>query len=378
MENAAHKIPSELLKTPLWALHRELGAKMVPFAGYDMPVQYGDMGVLKEHLHTRAKAGLFDVSHMGQAILHSASGDPAALLEKLVPGDIKGLEAGQMRYTLLLNAEGGIIDDLMVTRWDANTLLLVVNAACKEKDFAYLNAKLGGDAKLTYMPDRALLALQGPTAADAALRLFPATAAMPFMAASRHKYEGHELYISRSGYTGEDGFEISVPNAIAENFAKKLLGLPDVKMIGLGARDSLRLEAGLCLYGHDLDEQTTPVEANLKWVIGKRRREEKNFPGAQKIMSQMENGAPRLRVGLQPEGKAPVREGAELFSGDGKKIGMVTSGGFGPTADVPVTMGYVEAAFAKTGTEVNAMVRGTARPCRVAALPFVKHNYKRP
>ncbi|MDP2204838.1 MAG: glycine cleavage system aminomethyltransferase GcvT [Alphaproteobacteria bacterium] len=376
MENAALK-PAELLhKTPLHALHVSLGGKMVPFAGYDMPVQYGDMGVLKEHLHTRSHAGLFDVSHMGQAVLTAKDGDPARILEKLVPGDIAGLSAGQMRYTVLLNDKGGIVDDLMVTRWDERTLLLVVNAACKDKDFAYIRAKIGAETHLEYLGDRALLALQGPKAERALSALIPDAARLFFMTSFKTVYKGQPLYISRSGYTGEDGYEISLPAAFAESFTRELLANDDVKLIGLGARDSLRLEAGLCLYGHDLDEDTTPVEANLKWTIAKRRREEANFAGAEVILKQLADGTARLRVALKPEGKAPVREGAEIHAG-GKKIGMVTSGGFGPTADAPVAMGYVDAAYAKNGTAVDAMVRGTPRPCTVAAAPFVKHNYKK-
>ena len=355
------------LKTPLWQMHKDLGGKMVPFAGYDMPVQYDGMGVLKEHLCTRSEAGLFDVSHMGQAFL--TGNDPAAALEKIVPGDIKGLLPGQIRYTVLLNDQGGIVDDLMVTRVDAGKLYVVVNAACKDKDFSYIQKKIGGEVKLQQLPDRALVALQGPQAESLLAKIYPAVKDMVFMTA---RVEG-DIFISRSGYTGEDGFEISVPSSQISAFVKKI----DAKWIGLGARDSLRLEAGLCLYGHDITDDTTPIEANLKWVIPKRRREEQNFPGAAKIMEQMKNGAAKLRVGIKPEGKAPIREGTELFSADGKKIGVITSGSFGPSFDGPVAMGYVEAAFAATGTKINAMLRGTPRPCEVAALPFVKHTYKK-
>jgi aminomethyltransferase len=371
----ATQTPPSLHKTALWNLHQCLGAKMVPFAGYDMPVQYDGMGVLKEHLHTRTAAGLFDVSHMGQAIL-SADGDPAVLLEKLVPGDIKGLEAGKMRYTVLLNEQGGIIDDLMVTRWDEKRLFVIVNAARKDVDFAYMNKKLGSSAKLEYLGTRALVALQGPKAEAVIAGFFPEAKTMKFMTAAKTQHKGKEIFLSRSGYTGEDGFEISVPGDYAETFCTELLKNPDVKMIGLGARDSLRLEAGLCLYGHDLDEKTTPVEGNLKWVIAKRRREEANFAGAAVIMKQMEAGAPRTRVGIRPEGPAPMREGTEIFA-DGKKIGLITSGGFGPSFGGPVAMGYVDSAFAKTGTKLNAMLRGSPRPCEVAAMPFVKHGYKK-
>jgi len=380
LENAALKSgdkPADILhKTPLHALHLSLGGKMVPFAGYDMPVQYDGMGVLKEHLHTRAAAGLFDVSHMGQAILTSQTTDPARALEKIVPGDIAGLSAGQMRYTVLLNDKGGIVDDLMVTRWDERTLYIVVNAACKDKDFAYIRSKIGHETELEYLGERALVALQGPKAEAALAALIPDAARLFFMTSFKTVYKGQPLFISRSGYTGEDGYEISLPAAFAENFTRELLANNDVKLIGLGARDSLRLEAGLCLYGHDLDENTTPVEANLKWTIAKRRREEANFAGADVILKQLAEGTPRLRVGLRPEGKAPVREGTEIHIG-GKKIGVVTSGGFGPTADAPVAMGYIDTAHAKNGTAVEALVRGTPRPCAVAATPFIKQNYKK-
>lgn len=365
-----------LLKTALWNLHTSLGGKMVPFAGYDMPVQYDGLGVLKEHVHTREHAGLFDVSHMGQAILSSSSSDPAIALEKIVPGDMRGLDVGKMRYTVLLNEKGGILDDLMVTRWDEKTLLVIVNAACKEKDFAYINKTIGGQTKLEYLGTRALVALQGPKAEQVASIFFPDVLGMKFMDATKTQYKGHEIFLSRSGYTGEDGFEISIPGAFAEAFCKEMLEEQEVKLIGLGARDSLRLEAGLCLYGHDIDENSTPIDANLKWVIPKRRREEANFPGAEKILSQLSGGTYILRVGIKPEGAAPIREKTELFVGD-KKVGVVTSGGFGPTFGGPVAMGYVDANFAKTGTKLNAMLRGTPRPCEVAALPFVKHNYKK-
>jgi aminomethyltransferase len=376
LNNVAQQTPPELHKTPLWSLHKELGGKMVGFAGYDMPVQYDGMGVLKEHLHTRAQAGLFDVSHMGQALL-TGTNDPAIALEKVVPSSMTGLEPEKIRYTVLLNDNGGILDDLMVTRWDDKTLFLIVNAGCKDKDFAYINKKIGNDVRLQYLADRALLALQGPLAEKVLAHLFPLVSAMKFMTSTKVIYEGHELYISRSGYTGEDGYEISVPAAFSVAFAKKLLSYDEVKLIGLGARDSLRLEGGLCLYGHELDETTTPIEANLKWVIQKRRREEGGFCGADKILAQLEKGPAKLRVGIKPEGKAPVREGTEILTLDGKKIGTITSGGFGPSVDGPVAMGYVESAFSTEGTKLQVMLRGTARPCEVAALPFIKPGYKR-
>jgi len=350
---------------------------MVPFAGYDMPVQYDGMGVLKEHIHTRTLSGLFDVSHMGQAILTGLHGDPAVALEKIVPSDIKGLGIGKQRYTVLLNDQGGIVDDLMVTRWDDKTLFLIVNAACKDKDFAFIREKIGAETTLEYLADRALLALQGPKSESVLSALIPATASMKFMDTLRTPYKGHDLYISRSGYTGEDGYEVSMPSSFAVAFTEELLQNADVKLIGLGARDSLRLESGLCLYGHDIDDTTTPAEANLKWVIAKRRREEANFPAAAAILKQIDSGTKRTRVGIRPEGKAPIRENTELFNDKGEKIGLITSGGFGPTVDSPVAMGYVDSAYAAIGTKINAMLRGTPRPCEVAALPFITQQYKK-
>lgn len=369
---------SETLKTtPLHALHRELGAKMVPFAGYDMPVQY-PTGVLKEHLHTRAACGLFDVSHMGQGAL---MGDGvAAAFEALVPGAIQELKPGQTRYTLLLNEQGGIRDDLMVTRPLGDeafrTLFLVVNAGTKDADFAHIAAHLGG-YEINRFEDRALLALQGPLASAVFARFCPEAAAMSFMSAAKLKVMGLDCYVWRSGYTGEDGYEISVPGDAAEDFARKLLAEPEVLPIGLGARDSLRLEAGLCLYGHDLDETTTPVEAGLTWAVGKRRKTEKNFPGAEIVMAQLAGGAARRRVGILPLEKAPAREGTEIRSEAGEVIGVVTSGGFGPTVNAPVAMGYVPPAFAADGTPLQLVIRGQARPAKVAPMPFAPHRYHR-
>lgn len=366
-----------LKKTPLHALHLEKGARMVPFAGYDMPVQYNGLGVLKEHLHTRAAAGLFDVSHMGQALLYSPTIDPALALEKIVPGDMVGLKDGRQRYTLLLNDKGGIIDDLMVARLNAHTLLLVVNASRKDVDFAYIRQKIGAVAQLTPLDDRALLALQGPKAEQVISPLFSGILEMNFMDVLTTQWHGEDVYISRSGYTGEDGFEISLPATLADAFARELLLEPDVQLIGLGARDSLRLEAGLCLYGHDLDEHATPVSANLKWTVPKRRREEANFAGASSVVPEFTGGSYIVRVGIKPSGRAPVREKTELFAADGQKVGVVTSGGFGPTVDGPVAMGYVSADFAKPGTALTAMVRGQALPCTVVELPFTPHRYKK-
>ena len=367
-----------LLVTPLHALHIELGAKMVPFAGYDMPVQYKD-GVLAEHLHTREAAGLFDVSHMGQAWIEGPDFETVArALEALVPGDLLGLAPGAIRYTLLLNDKGGIRDDLMVTRpaepARANSLFIIVNAACKEADFAHIAANLPAGIVLKPIRDRALIALQGPKAAEVFKRLAPGAADMLFMTAQAMDVAGIPCLVSRSGYTGEDGYEISVPEKDAVTLTKKLLAEPEVKPIGLGARDSLRLEAGLCLYGHDIDETTTPIEGALTWVIGKRRREEANFPGAAMILGQIANGAPKKRVGLLPEGKAPAREGTEIVA-DGKVIGAITSGGYGPTVGGPIAMGYVNAAHAKVGTEVELMVRGKGRPAKVVSMPFTEKRF---
>jgi aminomethyltransferase len=358
----------------------ELGAKMVPFAGYDMPVNY-PLGVLKEHLHVRSQAGLFDVSHMGQAELSGP--DVAAALETIVPGDIQGLKPGQIRYTLLLNEVGGIIDDLMVTRpaevGKENTLYLVVNAACKDGDFTHIQAKLMGRATLVRHDDLSLIALQGPKAAEVLARIVPEAADMDFMTSREAEFSGIPGGVSvrlfRSGYTGEDGYEISVPDSAALTLTRELLAEPEVQPIGLGARDSLRLEAGLCLYGSDIDETTTPIEAALGWVIGKRRREQGGFPASARILSEIKNGVPRKRVGIKPLGRAPARAHTEIHNAQGRKIGEITSGGFGPSANGPVAMGYVEIEHAKIGERVNLIVRGQALPAEVAAMPFVPHRY---
>ncbi|MCW3476615.1 glycine cleavage system aminomethyltransferase GcvT [Limobrevibacterium gyesilva] len=365
---------ADLKTTPLDALHRELGARMVPFAGYAMPVQY-PAGIMAEHLHCRAKAALFDVSHMGQASLYGA--DAAAALEALVPGDMAGLKPHRQRYTILTTASGGILDDLMVANTGSDRLFLVANASRKDVDFAHIAAHLPDDVKLARHDDRALLALQGPAAVGVLARVAPEVASMPFMGVATITVDSVECFVSRSGYTGEDGFEISVPAEFADAFARMLLAQPGVMPAGLGARDSLRLEAGLCLYGNDIDETTNPVEAALTWVIGKRRRMEWNFVGAGPIRAMLENGPARLRVGIRPDGRAPARAGTEIVGADGGVVGHVTSGGFGPTLGAPIAMGYVRRDLAADGTELSLLVRGKPLPARVAPTPFVPHRYVR-
>jgi aminomethyltransferase len=366
---------SDLKRTPLHALHLELGARMVPFAGYDMPVQY-PAGILKEHLHTRAMAGLFDVSHMGQAFLSGA--DPARALERLTPADIVGLKEGRQRYGLLLTEQGTIKDDFMFSRLPGEgALYLVVNAGTKDGNFAYIADKLKGIASLEPRPERALLALQGPSAAAALERHALGIDRFGFMQVVRTTVAGAPAIVSRSGYTGEDGFEISIDATDAERVARALLSEPEVMPIGLGARDSLRLEAGLCLYGHDIDETTDPVEANLVWSIAKRRKIDKDFLAADMIMDRIFNGVARKRVGIRPEGRAPAREGSEIADKSGRIVGKVTSGGFGPTLNAPIAMGYVETALAGDGTALDLIVRGKPLPAHVVPLPFVPHRYRR-
>jgi glycine cleavage system T protein (aminomethyltransferase) len=376
--------PPPLKQTPLHALHLSRGGKMVPFAGYDMPVQYGT-GVLKEHLHTRASCGLFDVSHMGQIALRPKSGrleDAARALEWLVPQDIQALPPGRQRYALFTNESGGILDDLMVANF-GDHLFLVVNAACKAEDEAHLKEHLSDVCIVEPLPGRALIALQGPKAESVLAKLDAEIPAMKFMDSGPRRLAGLDCFVSRSGYTGEDGFEISVPAEAAEGFAKELLANEDVLPIGLGARDSLRLEAGLCLYGHDLDGATTPVEGALEWSIQKSRRKggarPGGFPGADVILNQLEQGAARRRVGLKAEGRAPVREGASLFADptSSQPIGKVTSGGFAPSLNAPVAMGYLPASHATLDTIVFAEVRGQRLPLRIAPMPFVPNTYKR-
>jgi len=356
-----------------------LGARMVPFAGYDMPVQYAK-GIIAEHQHTRKAAGLFDVSHMGQAAL--AGPDHATVaraLEALVPADILGLAPGQQRYSQLLNDQGGIIDDLMVTRpADGDgRLLLVVNAACKDADIRHIRQHLPEGVRLEVFDDRALLALQGPEAEAVLARHAPEAKTLSFMTAAAMKVAGIPCHVSRSGYTGEDGYEISVPADRAGALWDVLVAEPEVEPIGLGARDSLRLEAGLCLYGHDINEETSPVEAALAWSIQRRRRQEGGFPGSHRIMEELTDGPLRKRVGLLPEGRMPAREGTEIKDAAGELVGEVTSGGFGPTLGAPVAMGYVASDFAREGTALTLVVRGKEIPARVVPMPFVAHRYKR-
>ena len=361
-----------LLTTPLDGLHRRLGGKMVPFAGYAMPVQY-PAGVLAEHLHTRAGASLFDVSHMGQVEIRGA--DCARWLETLVPGDIQGLGLGKTRYTVFTDDQGGILDDLMVSKLADDHLFLVINAACKHADFAHLQAAIGGKVRLRLIEDRALVALQGPRAAEVMAVLAPEAGAMTFMTIRAITVAGIACLATRSGYTGEDGWEISVAAADAEALANALLAAPGVMPAGLGARDSLRLEAGLCLYGSDIDTTTTPVEANLSWSLGKRRRAEGGFPGAAIIQQQLAEGPSRLRVGIQPLGRAPARAHTEITDPAGTRLGEICSGGFGPSADRPVAMGYVPKDFAALGSKIKLVVRGKALDAEIVALPFVPHRY---
>lgn len=377
-------VSSELKKTPLHDLNVSLGARMVPFAGYEMPVQF-PAGVMKEHLHTRVAAGLFDVSHMGQVILRSRSGnnaDAARALETLVPVDVVGLAEGRQRYALFTNSEGGILDDLMITN-RGDHMFLVVNAACKDADFAHLQKHLGQTCDVTMLDDRALIALQGPRAEAVLAEFWADITEMRFMDVRACDLHDADCIVSRSGYTGEDGFEISIPAALAETVCRRLLDHPDVLPIGLGARDSLRLEAGLCLYGNDIDTTTTPIEAALEWAIQKVRRNGGDraggFPGANVILEQFEKGAARRRVGLKVDGKAPVRGGADLaIDAEGNNIvGKVTSGGFGPSINQPVAMGYVDKAASSVGTQLYAGVRGKFLPVTVSALPFVPNTFKR-
>lgn len=370
-----------LLTTPLAALHHELGARMVPFAGYSMPVQY-PAGLMAEHLHTRAHAGLFDVSHMGQLMVKGP--DAAAALETLMPVDVQGLAVGRQRYGLLLNDAGGIIDDLMFFRQEENAFFIIVNGACKVGDIAHIRERIAARCNIETMPDHGLLALQGPEAVAALEPLVPGVARLVFMSGAHFTWQGTPLFITRSGYTGEDGFEISVPGNKAEALARALLAQPQVQPIGLGARNSLRLEAGLCLYGNDIDTSTTPVEAGLNWAMQKVRRVDGaragGFPGATKILAQLQGttgATARKRVGLVALERIPVREHSELQNDLGERIGEVTSGLLGPSIDKPVAMGYVSPEFTALGTCINAIVRGKPVPMQVTAMPFVPNRYFR-
>ena len=374
-------VPAEaapLKHTPLYDLHCALGARMVAFAGYEMPVQY-QSGIIAEHLHTRAKAGLFDVSHMGQIRLRGAAA--ARALEALVPGDLQGLAPRHMRYTLLLDEAGGILDDLIATRVE-DGLMLVVNAARKEADLAHIKAHLDRAVAVEPRFERALLALQGPEAAAILARLAGGLAngveRMAFMSAADATIAGAPCFVTRSGYTGEDGFELSIAAADAARVAEALLKEPEVAPIGLGARDTLRLEAGLCLYGHDIDQTTTPVEAGLSWTIARRRRAEGGFPGAATLLRQLIEGPSRKRVGIRPDGRAPAREGTAILDPAGNPVGRVTSGGFGPSLGAPIAMGYVDAGHAAEGSALALVVRDVPRPAHVAPLPFVPTRYYRP
>jgi aminomethyltransferase len=374
-------VPAEavpLKHTPLYDLHRALGARMVAFAGYEMPVQYPS-GIIAEHLHTRAQAGLFDVSHMGQIRLHGAAA--ARAFEALVPGDLQGLAPRQMRYTLLLDEAGGILDDLIATRTD-DGLMLVVNAARKEADLAHIEAHLDPAVAVEARFERALLALQGPEAAAVLARFAGGLAngveQMAFMSAAETTIAGARCVVTRSGYTGEDGFELSLAAADAARVAEALLGEPEVAPIGLGARDTLRLEAGLCLYGHDIDQTTTPVEAGLSWTIARNRRAAGGFPGAAIILRQLAEGPGRKRVGLRPDGRAPAREGTAILDAGGNPVGRITSGGFGPSLGAPIAMGYLDTAHAALGNALALVVRDVPRPAHVAPLPFVPTRYYRP
>jgi len=372
-----------ILKTKLYDMHVACGAKMVPFAGYAMPVQY-PLGVMKEHLHCRAHAGLFDVSHMGQAFIIADDGEfetAAAFLETLVPCDVKSLEPGQQRYTQFLNADGGILDDLMVSRLGLDGhqhwIYIVVNAGCKDDDFAHIEAHLPSGLKLKTLDDMSLIALQGPKAVDIVSKYLPEAATMPFMSSLDAPLNGMWCHISRSGYTGEDGYEIAVKHTDVEAMCELFLSHDEVKFIGLGARDSLRLEAGLCLYGHDIDTTTSPIEAGLIWSIQKHRREEGGFLGAERVRKDIAERPARRRVGIQPEGRAPAREGTIIQNMAGKEIGVITSGGFGPSAEGPVAMGYVKRRYSRVGTEINLLIRGKAKPAKIIKLPFVPNNFYR-
>ena len=363
----------QIQKTALYDYHKSLGAKFIPFAGYEMPVQYSS-GIVEEHKLTRAKAGLFDVSHMGQLLIEGKD-DLAIELEKIIPTDLKKIKLNQSKYSFLTNENGGIYDDLIVTKVK-NGFSIILNAACKNNDFKIIENSLKNKFKLTLHKNLSLIALQGPKSSEILEKSINGVSSLKFMNGNKFSYNGKDIYVTRSGYTGEDGFEISIPNELVEDFAKKLI-TQGVKPIGLGARDTLRLEAGLCLYGHDIDESTNPIEANLKWAISKRRREEGGFVGYSKIKSDMNGSLTRLRVGVKPEGKIIAREGVKIFSKDNKEIGSITSGTFGPSVNGPIAMGYVKFDFSKPGTRVLLEVRGKKYNANISELPFYKKSYVR-
>ena len=363
----------ETQKTALYNYHKSLGAKFVPFAGYEMPVQYSS-GIVEEHKITRSDAGLFDVSHMGQLLIEGNE-SLSEELEKIIPADLKKIKLNQSKYSFLTNEKGGIHDDLIITKVDRG-FNIILNAACKDRDFKIIKNSIGNKFKLTLYKNLSLIALQGPKASEILEKIINGVSSLKFMNGNKFSYNSKEIYITRSGYTGEDGFEISIPNELVEDFVKKVVS-KGAKLIGLGARDTLRLEAGLCLYGHDINETTSPIEANLKWTISKRRREEGGFVGYKKIKLDMNGSLTRLRVGVKPEGKIIAREGVKIFSEDNKEIGSITSGTFGPSVNRPIAMGYVKLNFSKLGTKVLLEVRGKKHKAVISELPFYKKNYVR-
>jgi len=367
------RVIMEIQKTTLYNYHKSLGAKFVPFAGYEMPVQYLS-GIVNEHKITRSSAGMFDVSHMGQLSIEGNQ-DLAAELEKIIPIDLKKIKLNQSKYSFLTNEEGGIYDDLIVTKVEKG-FNIILNAACKNNDYNIIRDSLKDNFIITLHNNLSLVALQGPKSSQILEKVINGVSSLKFMNGNKFFYKGKNVYITRSGYTGEDGFEISISNELVEDFARKLIS-QDVKPIGLGARDTLRLEAGLCLYGHDINETTSPIEANLKWAISKRRREEGGFVGYNKIKSDLNGSLSRLRVGVKPEGKIIAREGVKIFSEDGKEIGSITSGTFGPSVDGSIAMGYVKLNFSKPGTKIFLEVRGKKYEAKVSELPFYKKNYVR-
>ena len=361
----------EVQKTALYNIHKNLGAKFVPFAGYEMPIQYPE-GIVKEHISTRTFAGFFDVSHMGQFFLEGNETLDKAL-EKIIPADLSSIKINQSKYSFLLNDNGGIIDDLIITRTD-NGFSIILNAACKDNDIKQISKYLSPEHKNFLNSDLSLIALQGPQSVKILEKIIPGVSKLKFMNGDNFKFNGVKVYITRSGYTGEDGFEVSIPNIKVENFIKLLVN-NKVKPIGLGARDTLRLEAGLCLYGHDLNEEINPIEANLKWAIAKKRREEGGFNGWEKIKSILDNGCTKIRVGILPEGRIIAREGAKIFSIEGEEIGKITSGTFGPSVNAPVAMGYINSGYSEVGNKIKIEVRGKKYDAKVSALPFYKKNY---